>query len=130
LTTTRRWAAILSAALAAPAALFFFAAIGRTLQPIDHEPARTLNAVVAWFLGAGGLKLLVLLLVLPSIALLLAATALWRTWQTDQSLRSDLVAFGRAAIPLLRRPWLLLAALVAGFGAFYLIATFVHAMTG
>jgi hypothetical protein len=73
---------ILAAALATPAALFFFAAIGRSLQPTSHEPSRTLDALVNWFLGLGGQWLLGLLVLLPLVAFAAAAALLWRAWAT------------------------------------------------
>ncbi len=122
--------AVLAALLAAPAALFFLAAIGRTLQPTTHEPARTLDVLVNWFLGLGGLGLLVLLVVLPFVGAVIAAALLWRTWRADPALRSDLAVLGRAVLPFLRRPAVFLAALVVVFGAAYFAALFVHALAG
>ncbi len=122
--------AVVSAILAAPAALFFFAAIGRTLQPTAHEPSRTLDTLVTWFLGTGGLSLLVLLLVLPFVAVLMAIMLLLREWATDPTLRSDLAAVRRALRPIVRRPALLLAVLVVLFGSVYFSALVIHGLVG
>ncbi|HYK95146.1 MAG TPA: hypothetical protein VE011_04645 [Candidatus Dormibacteraeota bacterium] len=121
---------ILSAILAAPAGLFFLAAIGRTLQPTAHEPSRTLDAVVTWFLALGGLGLFALLVVLPFVAVLLAGRIVWREWSTDSTLRSDLDALRRAAVPIVHRPAVILAVVVVAFGAVYFAAMLVHALAG
>jgi len=76
----------------------FLAAIGRTLQPTNHEPSRTMDALVTWFLGFGGVGLLVVLVVLPFVAILLALGLLLRAWATDEGLRSDLIALGRSVL--------------------------------
>lgn len=73
--TGRLSIAILAATLATPAALFFFAAIGRSLQPTTHEPSRTLDALVTWFGGLAGPWLFGLLVLLPLVAFAIATAA-------------------------------------------------------
>lgn len=120
----------LSAVLVAPAATFFFAAIGRSLQPITHEPARTLDAIVTWFGALPGAALLALLVVLPFIGLVLAAAILWKTWSGDAAIRADVAAFARDGAKLVRRPAFVLSILVFALGALYFAAMAVHAIAG
>lgn len=119
----------LACLLVAPAAFFFLAALGRTLQPVNHEPARTLDAVVTWFGSLPGPELGVVLLVLPVVGLGLAVWQLRAAW-ADSAARADLVGLGEAVGRVFRRPALLLSLLVIGFVGLYLSALAVHAVAG
>ena len=122
--------AALAAILVAPAAIFFFAAIGRSLQPVTHEPARTLEAIVTWFGALPGASLLALLVMLPCIGLILAASMVRKTWSSDEGTRADVAAFVRAGMRVVRRPAFVLSILVLAFGALYFAAVAVHAIAG
>jgi hypothetical protein len=116
--------------LVAPAAVFFFSAIGRTLQPTNHEPARTLDAIVTWFGALPAGALVAVLVLLPFIGLLLAASFVWRTWITDDGTRVDTLAFAHAAARIVRRLPFVIAILVLAFGVLYFAAITVHAIAG
>jgi len=120
----------LSVILIAPAAIFFLAAIGRSLQPVAHEPAHTLDAIVTWFGALSSLALVVLIVVLPSLALVLAATIAWRTWSADEGTRADVAAFIRAGAKVVRRPAFVIAVVLLAFGIVYFAALGVHAIAG
>jgi hypothetical protein len=126
----RRPAAAIAVALIAPAGLFFLAVVGRSLQPIEHEPARTLNHIAQAFLGlpavAGGL----VIVVAPALALLLAAAVVWRTFVTDRALTADIARLARAMVPFLRRPTLLVALVVAVAALAMAVFLAVHAIVG
>lgn len=126
----RRVSTLAAAVLVAPAALFFVAAIGRQLQPVQHEPARTLDAIVNAFAALPPTVGVVLVIVAPALALLLAAVVIARTIQTDLTLRADLAVAGRALVPLLRRPTLLVAAAVVVGATAILLFLGVHAIVG
>ncbi len=116
--------------LVAPAAVFFLAAVGRSLQPTTHEPSRTLDAVVTWFGSLDAGAAVGLLLVMPTVGVLVAAGLLWTTWQRDRSLQGDLRDLGRALAAFVRRPAFVVAVLVLAFAAVFFAAITVHAVTG
>ena len=120
----------LALVMAAPAAVFFVSAIGRSLQPTVHQPARTLEAIVAWFGALPGVVSVAVLVVLPFIGLVLAACLLWNTWTTEEGTRADALALAQAATRIVRRFPFLLAALVVVFGVLYFAAVVVHAIAG
>ncbi len=122
--------AALAAILAAPAAMFFLSAIGRSLQPVPHEPARTLDALVTWFVDLAAPWLVVLLIVMPAVAVAIALAVLWRALASDPGARADLVALGRSVQAVIRRPTLIVTALVVAFGALYFGAITIHAIAG
>ena len=126
----RPLAAVAALILVAPAALFFVAAIGRQLQPMEYQPARALNAIVEGYLALPPAVGMALIVVAPAAALLLAAFVAWRTIATDPSLPGDLRRLGMALAPILRRPTLLLSLLVCCGAAGMLLFLAVHAVAG
>lgn len=122
----QRVAAGLALVLVTPGALFFVAMVGRSLQPVAHEPARTLNVIVLAFLGLPGPVAIGLIAVAPLAAI---ALAVWQTGATDPEVAGDLGRLA-AAIPVLRRPTLLVATAVLVLGAAMLAALLVHAIVG
>jgi hypothetical protein len=126
----RRLAALGAVLLVAPAALFLASAIGRSLQPVAHEPARTLEAVVEAFLALPPTLAVALLVAAPFVAIGLAAFALSWTLRVDGRLRADLRSAGLALVPILRRPTFVVSAVVLT-GSFAILVFFaVHAIAG
>ena len=126
----RPLAAVAALILVAPAALFFAAAIGRRLQPVEYQPARALNAIVEGYLALPPAVGMALIIVAPAAALLLAASVAWRTIATDPTLSGDLRRLSMALAPILRRPTLLLSLVVCGAAAGMLLFLAVHAAAG
>jgi len=126
----RRVATVLAVALLAPGALFFVAVVGRSLQPVAHEPSRTLNAIANGFLALPPAIGVALIMVAPLLAMAVAAVVVWRTVATDPALGQDLRRVVDAALPLVRRPTLLvaIATLVVAAGMAGVLA--VHAIAG
>jgi hypothetical protein len=122
--------ALLTLTLVAPAAVFFFSAVGRSMQPVAHEPARTLSAIVTWFGGLPEVVILIVLVGLPLTGLGLAAGVLWRTWTSDEVTRADLAALAGAVARVARRPAIVVNVLVVVFGVLYFAAVTVHAVAG
>ncbi len=122
--------AIAALVLVTPAALFFLATIGRSLQPTTHEPSRTLDAVVTWFGSLGPGAAVGLLLVMPTLGVLVAAVLLWTTWQRDLSLRGDVRDLGRALGAFVHRPAFVVVVLVLAFAALFFAAIAIHAVVG
>ena len=128
--TSRRVAAAIALALVAPATVFFAAAIARSLQPVAHEPARTLSAIVDAFLALPPLVLLGLVGVAPVAAIVLAAIVVWRTATADSTLREDVRRLADAGVPFLRRPTLLVALVVLLLGLAVISVVTVHTLAG
>ena len=125
----RRLLAVLAAVLVLPAVVFLGSAIGRSLQPVTNQPARTLDAIVAWFLSLGQLGLVAVgLLPLLGIAAGAAAVGLWL--RRDAALAADLGTLGAAAVVVLRRPSFVLAALAVLLGLVCALVVGVHALAG
>ncbi len=126
----RRLASLVAVVLVSPAAVFFAAANGRSLQPVEHEPARTLEAIVEAFAALPPALGFALVVVAPLVALGLAAFAVGRTFRTDERLRDDLRAAGLAVRPILRRPTFVVSLVVLA-GSFAILAFLaVHAVVG
>ena len=126
----RPLAAVAALILVAPAALFFMAAIGRQLQPVEYQPARALNAIVEGYLALPPAVGLALIVMAPVVALLLAAFVVWRSLATDPDLPRDLRHLGVALVPILDRPTLLLSLVVCSGAAVMLIFLALHAVVG
>jgi hypothetical protein len=122
--------AVLAVLFVAPAAVLFFSAAGRSLQPTAHEPVRTLDAIVAWFGPLPDLALLTVLVVLPFAGLVLAGGFVVRTWTADEGARADTLALALAAARFGRRIPFFLAVLVFLFGVLYFAALGVHELAG
>ncbi len=128
--TRRVSIAALAVLLVAPAAAFFLSAVGRSLQPTNHEPSRMLNAIVTWFGALPGPAVVIVLVVLPFVGLALAAGFLWRTWTGDEAARADVAALAQAGARVARRPALVVGGFVVAFGVLYFVALTVHALAG
>jgi hypothetical protein len=83
--------------LVLPAGVFLTAAVLRSLQPAQYEPARTSWIIVDWTVrnvsrsGAG-----VLFLALPALVALVGAATLLRAWAENEALRLDATAAAAA----------------------------------
>ena len=87
-----RWAllAIGEWLLVLPAALLLAAGALRSLQPPQHEPARTSWIIFEWTAAhVSRLGAALLFLGLPGIVAIVGCAALLRIWSTDQVLRQD-----------------------------------------
>jgi hypothetical protein len=126
----RRLATFAAVLLVLPAAVFFAAAIGRSLQPVEHEPARTLEAIVEAFAAMPPALGIALVVVAPLVALCLAAFVVARTFDADERLRGDLRAAGIALMPIVRRPTLVVAAVVLVGSLAILAFLALHAVAG
>jgi hypothetical protein len=122
--------AALAVLLVAPAAAFFLSAVGRSLQPTNHEPSRTLDAIVTWFGALPVPAVVIVLMVLPFVGLVLAVGFLWRTWTGDEATRADVAALAQAGARVVRRPALVMTGFVVAFGVLYFVALTVHAVAG
>ena len=126
----RPLAAVAALILVAPAALFFMAAIGRQLQPVEYQPARALNAIVEGYLALPPAVGLALIVMAPAAALLLAALVVWRSLASDPDLPRDLRHLCVALVPILHRPTFLLSLVVCGGAPVMLIFQALHALVG
>jgi len=70
-----------------PAALFMTAAIVRSLQPIEYEPARTAQRIFVWFGARPHMSLWLLLIALPLAVVISGCVSLVRSWSNDSQLR-------------------------------------------
>ncbi len=90
-----RWAllAIGEWLLVLPAAVLLAAAALRSLQPPQHEPARTSWIISEWTAAhVSRLGAALLFLGMPGIVAVVGCAALLRIWSTDQALRQDALA--------------------------------------
>jgi len=90
-----RWAllAIGEWLLVLPAAVLLAAAALRSLQPPQHEPARTSWIISEWTAAhVSRLGAALLFLGMPGIVAVVGCAALLRIWSTDQVLRQDALA--------------------------------------
>ena len=62
-----------------PAALFMTSLLVRSLQPLQHEPARTAQQIVSWYSGRQW-TLWLLLIALPLTVLIVGCASLGRSW--------------------------------------------------
>lgn len=122
--------AVVAVACVVPAAVFFGAAVGRSLQPVEREPARTLQAIVDWFAALGDPALLALLVALPAVGTLLGIGLVVASLREDVALRSDLLALGAAVAVVLRRPAFVLGLLTVACGIAFFAVMAVHAIAG
>jgi len=76
-----------------PATLLLAAAALRSLQPPQHEPARTSWIIFEWTAAhVSRLGAALLFLGMPGIVAIVGCAALLRIWRTDQALRQDAIA--------------------------------------
>ena len=125
------WLATVVAVLAmAPIAVFTAAAVGRLLQPLPNEPAGTEQRIFDWFAGLPAAGMALAFIVLPVLAMTLAAAVLWGSWRADADLRAD----ARQAVALggrfLRRPAVWLSAGVVLVGLVLGVGIVIHGIAG
>ena len=126
----RRETAAVALGLVVPAGLFFLSVVGRALQPIDHEPARTLNQIAQAFLDLPAAVGVLVIVLAPAVGLVLSATVVWWTVDTDPALASDVTRLARAIVPFLRRTTLLVALVVTVAALAMTILVMVHTFVG
>lgn len=110
-----------------PAAVFIAAAILRSLQPSQYEPARTSSAIVNWAAAhVTRLDAAILFLGLPALAAIIGCAVLMRMWHSDEDLRQDLTAMADT----IRRhtATVLLTAATAVAGAIFVFSV-IHVLT-
>ena len=124
---SRRVLAALELLLIGPAALFLGALFVRNLQPLEHEPAHSSQALVQWYAQRPQVGLWLLLIVLPLVALVTGGATLLRCrWKADAALRSaaeSALAAARAQLAML----LVAAATLAAGGILAIVA--LHALS-
>jgi hypothetical protein len=124
-------AATIAAVLAiAPITAFVASAAGRLLQPVANQPAAAEEAVFEWFVELPAVWAVVLLLVLPLGAMLLAGAVLRDSWTSDAALRSDARLAGSLLSRLARKPHVWLSAAVVLVGVVLSLMVLVHGITG
>ncbi len=123
-------AALLATLAVFPAAVFFASAIARGMQPVEHQPSATFNAIVEAFKSFPAGVNVALLLVGPAVALVLALAVLITRLPADMELRADIAEFGTVSLRLLRRPAVVLSALVVLASFCTLFFLLVHSIVG
>jgi len=119
--------AIMELLLVMPATLFLGLAALRSMQPRQYQPARIGWIIFEWMANnLTRVDAAVIFLVLPAIAFILGIAALLRSWQRDERLRWDAIAF----LAVLRRNlhFVIVSAGVLA-GAAILAAAAVHIVT-
>jgi hypothetical protein len=104
-------ASLVAAVLVIPASVFFAALVATRLQPVEHEPAHTLGRILDAFAALPIPMVAVLLLVLPTVALILSAMVLLASWRSDAAVRRDVAALVGATRRMLVHPAFVLSAL-------------------
>lgn len=113
--------------LVLPATLLLGAAALRQLQPVEHEPARTISTIFSW-IGPriSRFDAALLFLALPGVAAIAGCVALLLAWRRNETLRQDTTA----VLTSLRRH---LAVAILGTGTLLagtiLAAVIVHIIT-
>ena len=117
-------------ALVLPAVIFVAAAMLRLLQPVQHQPAATADALFRLFAGAPrGVKLAVVLLG-PAAGFVLAALDQYLRWRRDPSWRSAVLGLAAACRLVIARPLAVLSALALLAAAGWLAFVVVHLILG
>jgi hypothetical protein len=122
--------AVVSLLVAAPAAIFFAAAFGRLLQPTEHEPAGTLEAIFEAFAGLSPVVLAGLVVAGPLLALAIGGYLVVAEWRADPALRADVAVLAAATARLLRRPAFVIGLCVAVAAGLRTAVLLVHAIAG
>jgi hypothetical protein len=116
--------------LVLPAAIFFAAAALRLLQPVQHQPAATADALFRLFAELPrGVKLTVMLLA-PAAGFVLAAMDQYLRWRRDPSWRSAVLGLAAACGPVIVRPLAVMSALALLGAAGWFAFVVVHAIAG
>jgi len=85
--TNKRTIAAAELLLIFPAVVFMAALFVRNLQPLQYEPARTADQIVAWYAVRPTVGLWVLLMTLPLAVLVTGCATLLRSWNAEGELR-------------------------------------------
>ncbi|HUJ50034.1 MAG TPA: hypothetical protein VLW25_07530 [Bryobacteraceae bacterium] len=110
-----------------PAALFMTAAIARSLQPIEYEPARTAQRIFDWYGARPHISLWVLLIALPLAVVVSGCVSLVHSWSEESQLREA----ARQTIAAVRAHLATLLVAVATLTAGGILAFIVlHLLTG
>jgi len=111
--------------------IFLAALFLRALQPIQHEPAATADAIARWFGGFSVPLRVAAFVACPVVAFLLAAADQWRRLAGDPAWRADLGDLAHAAWrTLFRHPLAILSALALLASALILALLVGHAIVG
>ncbi|MCL8208103.1 MAG: hypothetical protein K6V97_08550 [Actinomycetia bacterium] len=128
--SVRSWTgvgSVLSLLLVVPAWIFVLAAVGRSVQPTMHEPAHTALMVFLWLASTPGWLKVLWGLVGPTLAFLLALSALAAQLRGSAAFARDWAVLKA----IVARHWRVFAAFggLAGSGLFMLLVV-VHAVAG
>jgi hypothetical protein len=123
-------ASLLAVLLVLPAVTFLTAAMVRSMQPVQYQPAHAAQAVFDAFATLPASAVWLLLGLAPLFALGLALLAAWRRLRDDPAVRDDVAAFVEGWRRILHQPALVLAglALIASLGVLAFAVT--HAIAG
>jgi hypothetical protein len=114
----RRALAAVELALVFPAALFMTALFVRNLQPLQYEPARSAQRIVAWYAARTRIGLWLFLIALPLVVLSTGCFTLLRNWRQDASLRRST----QQAVTIVRANWATLIVALATLAAGSILA--------
>lgn len=123
-------AAVLAFVSVAPAVMLFTAAVLRLLQPVQHEPAATANAVVRFFGALSRPSLGAIVVLGPLFAFFVAVMDQRGRWKNDSPWRTDIEALGQACGRVLRRPFAVLSAIALLSSVLILAFIIGHAIAG
>ena len=121
---------ILAVLLVLPAVTFLAAALVRSLQPVQYQPARAAQAVFDAFAALPATAVWLLLALAPLLALGLAVLAAWRRLRDDPSARADVSAFADGWRRILHQPAIVVSALALVASVTVLAFAAVHAVAG
>ena len=108
--------------LVLPASIFMAALFGRSIQPVQYQPAHLAQQIVDWYSARPHTGLWLFLMALPLAALALGAVSLRRAWTTDPELRKAVVTL-RSQLPA----FVIVSAMVAS--GLILAVVALHVMT-
>lgn len=129
-TRTPALVSMLAVLLVLPAVTFLTAAMVRSMQPSQYQPAHAAQAVFDAFAALPAAAVWALLRLAPLVALVLAVVVAWRKLAADQAARDDLSAFIAGSRRILHQPALVLAALAFLASAGVLAFAVTHAIAG
>jgi hypothetical protein len=121
---------LLAVVLVLPAVTFLTAALVRSLQPTEYQPARAAQTIFDAFAALPPSAVWLLLGLAPLAALGLAVFAAWRRLRDDPAAREDVSAFVNGWRRILRQPALVLAGLAFIASAGVLAFVISHAIAG
>ncbi len=113
-----------------PALVFLAAATGRLLQPVQHQPAATAEAIFRGFAALPKPLGFMILLIGPLCAFVLAAVDQWLRWRRDERWRAAVLALAAACGRVAARPLAVMSAAALLGGALWLALVVVHVIIG